>query len=108
MIIGEDKGEVINNIKKAIEQGEYNKKVELGDPKLNSEEKNKIINKYLENRSRTSFKIKTKIAKNTISILTGILHKDTEIVGINNIKNIIGSGIITSNHFNPLDNLGRK
>ena len=46
MIIGENKREVIKNIKKAIEQGEYNKKVELGDPQLNPEEKNRIIKGY--------------------------------------------------------------
>ena len=105
MIIGENKGEVINNIKKAVERGEYNAKVELGDPKLTLEEKNKIIYKYLENKNKASFKLKTKIAKGSIAILTNTLQKDTEIVGIENIKDITGGGIVTSNHFNPLDNL---
>ncbi len=105
MVIGKNKGEVINNIKMQAKQGEYNKKVELGDPKLTSEEKNKIINKYLENRNKISFKLKTKIAKITISILTSIMHKDTKIVGLENIKDLETGGIITSNHFNPLDSL---
>ena len=105
MVIGKNKWEVINNIKMQAKQGEYNKKVELGDPKLTSEEKNKIINKYLENRNKISFKLKTKIAKITISILTSIMHKDTKIVGLENIKDLETGGIITSNHFNPLDSL---
>ena len=105
MVIGKNKGKVINNIQMQVKQGEYNKKVELGDPKLTSEEKNKIINKYLENRNKISFKLKTKIAKITISILTSIMHKDTKIVGLENIKDLETGGIITSNHFNPLDSL---
>lgn len=105
MILGNNKVEVIKNIEKLAKTGELNKKVEVNDPKLTIEEKNRIINNYLKNRNKKSFKIKTKVAKSTISILTKILHKDTEIMGIENIKDINGSSIITSNHFNPLDNL---
>jgi len=105
MIIGDSKLEVIKNIENAIYAGEFNKKVEMNDPKLTSEEKNRIVKKYLDNREKISFKLKTKVAKSTISILTKILHKDTIIVGVENIKALNGSAIITSNHFNPLDNL---
>ena len=105
MIIGDNKLEVIKNIEKAVKNGELNKKVEVNDPKLTQDEKNKIINNYLQNRNKKSFKIKTKLAKTAISIATKILHKDTEILGIENIKDINGSAIITSNHFNPLDTL---
>ena len=105
MIIGENKENVIENIKNAIKQGEYNKKVEINDPNLTIEEKKKIINQYLENIDKPSFKIKTKIAKNIIFILIDMLFKDIEIVGIENIKEVNSGGIITSNHFNPLDNL---
>lgn len=105
MIIGEDKGKVIENIKEATEQGKYNKKVEINDPKLTKDEREKTIRKYLKNKDKVSFKIKTEIAESVISVLTKILNKDTEIVGIENVKGINGSAIVTSNHFNPLDNL---
>ena len=105
MIIGEEKGKVIENIKEATEQGKYNKKVEINDPKLTKDEREKTIRKYLKNKDKVSFKIKTEIAESVISVLTKILNKDTEIVGIENVKGINGSAIVTSNHFNPLDNL---
>lgn len=105
MIIGDNKQETIKNIKRAIEQKDFNQKVEINDPKLTLEEKNKIVEKYLKSRNKFLFKIKTRIAKITIFILTKILEKDTKIIGKENLKHINGGAIITSNHFNPLDNL---
>lgn len=105
MIVGENKKEVIKNIEKAVDKKEFNQKVEISDPKLTSEEKSKIVKRYLKNRNKLTFKTKTKIAKSTISFLTKVLEKDTQIVGEENIKDIKGGAIITSNHFNPLDNL---
>ncbi len=105
MIIGDNKDIVIKNIENAAREGRLNDKVEVNDPSLNQEEKKDIINKYLQNREKQIFKTKTKIAKTVISILTDILHKDTEIIGLENIKDINTGAIVTSNHFNPLDNL---
>lgn len=105
MIIGDNKKEVIKNIEKAVDLQEFNQKVEVNDPQLTAEEKNKIVKRYLKNRNKLTFKTKTKIAKSTIALLTNILEKDTKIVGEENIRNIKGGAIITSNHFNPLDNL---
>ncbi len=105
MIIGASKDKVIENIKRAVENGEYNKKVELGDPNLTKEQEDEITKKYIENQNKISYKIKTKIARTIISIATKIQNKETKIIGIENIKNIDTGAIITSNHFNPLDNL---
>ncbi len=105
MIIGDNKKEVIKNIEKAVDLQEFNQKVEVNDPQLTAEEKNKIVKRYLKNRNKLTFKTKTKIAKSTIALLTSILEKDTKIVGEENIRDIKGGAIITSNHFNPLDNL---
>lgn len=105
MIIGDNKKEVIKNIEKAVDLQEFNQKVEVNDPQLTAEEKNKIVKRYLKNRNKLTFKTKTKIAKSTIALLTNILEKDTKIVGEENIRDIKGGAIITSNHFNPLDNL---
>ena len=46
MIIGGSKKEVINNIKKNIENNELNKKVEIGDPHLSEEEIQKYIDAF--------------------------------------------------------------
>ena len=48
MIIGNNKREVINNIKIAADNKEFNKKVEVNDPKLSTEQKIKIIENYFQ------------------------------------------------------------
>lgn len=103
MVIGGSKVEVIENIKRAIEKNEFNKKVEIGDPNLTPEQKQEIIARYIENKGKLSYKIKNNIARLIIDVVTNIQNKETEIVGIENIKDIKTGAIITSNHFNPLD-----
>ena len=104
MIIGDNKARVIDNIKKAIENGEYNKKVEVGDPSLTAKEQEEIIKKYMAKQEKLGYKINSKIANVILSAATDMQNKETEFVGIENIKDITGGAIITSNHFNPLDN----
>ena len=104
-MIGVSKDKVISNIKKATENGEYNKKVEIEDPNLTQKQEEQIIKTYINNQGKILYKIKTKIARIIISVATKIINKETKIVGIENIKDINTGAIITSNHFNPLDNL---
>lgn len=104
-MIGDNKDKVIYNIQKAVKEKDFNRKVEIGDPNLTIEQEEQIIKKYMENQNKISYKIKTKFARLIISIGTKVIHNETEIIGIDNIKNIDTGAIITSNHFNPLDNL---
>lgn len=104
MIIGSNKEVVIDNIKKAIQDGELNRKVEVNDPKLTSEEQQEIIKSYIESQGTISYKIKNKIARRIVKLATKMLNKETEIIGLENAKNIKTGAIITSNHFNPIDN----
>lgn len=104
-MIGISKDDVISNIKNATENGEFNKKVEIGDPSLTQKQEEQIIEKYIKNQDKISYKIKTKIARIIIFWGTKIINKETKIEGIENIKDIKTGAIITSNHFNPLDNL---
>ena len=117
MIIGENKGIVIANMKKAINKKEYNKKVEVDDPNLTAKEQEELIEKYIKKQNKLSYKINNEIANVILSSVTNMQNKYTKIVGIENIKDINTGAIITSNHFNPLDNtiiqklvrmLGRK
>lgn len=103
MIIGDNKDKVIENIRKAIIDGDLNRKVEVDDPNLTSEEEEEIIKEYLEDHKKISYKSKNEIARGIIAVATKALHKDTEIVGLENVENIKTGAIITSNHFNPLD-----
>lgn len=104
MIIGDNKREVINNIKIAADNKEFNKKVEVNDPKLSTEQKRKIIEKYLKTRNGLGYKFNNEIARLVVDFVTWSQNKDTEIVGLENIENLNSGAIITSNHFNPIDN----
>lgn len=105
MIIGNNKDLVIENIKKRVEEKEFNAKVEVDDPKLSANERNKLINDYLKNRETMSYKAKNMIAKGIINCVSWSQNRETEILGLENIQDIDNGAIITSNHFNPLDNL---
>ena len=104
MFIGDNKEKVIENIKKAVQNGEYNKKVELNDPNLTAKEQEEIIRKYIEKQDKLTYKINNKIANIILTTVTNMQNRDTKIIGLENIKYIDGGAIITSNHFNPLDN----
>lgn len=104
MIIGDDKDKVIENIKKAVIKGEFNKKVEINDPNLTEKQQEELIKNYIEKQNKISYKIGNKVANIILSFVTNMQNKETKIVGIENIEDIDTGAIITSNHFNPLDN----
>lgn len=104
MIIGGDKEKVIENIKDAVENDELNSKVEVNDPKLTSEQKQRVIKNYLRRKKKIYYKLNNRIARGIIRMVTWMENRDTEIIGLENVKDIKTGAIITSNHFNPLDN----
>ncbi len=106
MIIGGSKKEVIKNIKQNILDNELNKKVEVNDPKLSDEEINKSLNRFFGIRKHSAiYFLESRVAYFFIDILSLKLNKTIQIEGIENIKDINNGAIITSNHFNPLDNM---
>lgn len=105
MIIGGSKKEVINNIKKNIENNELNKKVEIGDPNLSEDEIQKYINDFFKNKKKLSYFFKNKIANKTVKKISKELYPDIKINGLEklDLADLSNGAIITSNHFNPLD-----
>ena len=105
MIIGGSKKEVINNIKKNIENNELNKKVEIGDPNLSDDEIQKYIDDFYKNKKKLSYFVKNKIANKTVKKISKELYPDIKINGLERLDlvDISNGAIITSNHFNPLD-----
>ena len=105
MIIGGSKKEVINNIKKNIENNELNKKVEIGDPNLPEDEIQKYINDFYKNKKKLSYFFKNKIANKTVKKISKELYPDIKINGLEklDLADLSNGAIITSNHFNPLD-----
>lgn len=103
MIIGNNKNVVVNNIKNATENEEYNSKVEINDPSMTSSEKRELLDKYLANKDTISYKAKTEFARMIVGVATWMANKDTVIEGLENVKDIKNGAIITNNHFNPID-----
>ncbi len=103
MIIGGNRQAVIENIRKAAEEGDFHRKVELNDPVLTKEETDSIIKRYLEKHDTSLFRFKSFLARKTANIFTWYLNRDTEIVGLEGID-MPESYIITSNHFSQLEN----
>ena len=95
---------VIENIKFAVEEGNFNKKVEEGDPVLTDEQRTEIIGKFDNLKEKLQNKTKAYLARNIVDIITEKINMDTEIIGLEKIKDIDGGAIITSNHFSKVDN----
>lgn len=104
MIIGDNREAVIENIKVAAENGDFHSKVEINDPNLTPEQSKAILDRYVQNRRKTSFKAKTLLARQAANLLTFALNRNSEITGIENALSIKGGAIVTSNHFSPVEN----
>lgn len=98
----EERRVVIENIKSCILSGNMNAKVELGDPQLTLQQKKALVEKNTDHNA-IKYRIGNFFARRIANIGTRIVNKSTEIIGIEKFLNIQG-GIITSNHFNPLEN----
>lgn len=99
-----DRLEVIDNIEKNILENRFNDKVEISDPILTEEERQKLILKFDSLKKKWMNKFKAVVARTIVDKLTLDINKNTEIIGIENIKNIETGAIITCNHFSQEDN----
>lgn len=108
MIIGKNKELVIENIKKNVMEGKFNEKVEVDDPDLTLEEQQKIIKRFLRVRRRISYLWKNIISRGIVDNAARIINKRTEYEGLEKIKDIEGGAVVTSNHFNPIENTAVK
>lgn len=106
MIIGGDKSAVIENIRKNIKDGEFNKKAELDDPVLSDEDAEKAIEKYSKYRNnKLWYFLKSRPVFVMEDIVTLMHKKHIKVVGWENLEKIKKGAIITNNHFNPLDSI---
>ena len=94
---------VIENIKKNLEDGNLNLKVEIGDPKIDEDFINDKVYNYDIFKKSPINKIKNIFARRIINNYVSMFNKETEIIGLENIENIDTGAIITSNHFSPKD-----
>lgn len=100
----EERLKVVENIKIAIEEKDFHRKVELYDPVLTREEKDAIVRNFTKKRHTLSYKIKSSVARLIANTATSVIGKNTEIVGLDNAVSVKSGAIITSNHFSPTEN----
>ncbi|MDO4556867.1 MAG: lysophospholipid acyltransferase family protein [Lachnospiraceae bacterium] len=95
---------VIENIKEAVKNGNFNSKVEVGDPVLTDKKRQLVLDHYLKVRKKLPFKTRNLIAGRVVDVLTWKYNHNTLIEGLENIKDVKGGAFITANHFNPVEN----
>ena len=99
----EERLSVIANIERAIKEGDSFRKVELSDPAITEEERKRVICSFDNLRRKRSSRLRAFFARKLAELLTKLLNKDTEIIGMENALSVKGGAIITSNHYNPTD-----
>ena len=104
MIIGKNKQQVIQNIEKAAKNEDFYAKVEIDDPELSVKMENRLLKKYLRTRKKIGYIIRNIVARAIVDTASRGINRTTEYEGLDNIKNIKSGAIVTSNHFNPVDN----
>ena len=104
MFIGGSKKAVVDNIARAVEAGQFYNKVEVDDPELTEAEKAALIRKFLKKRKTPAYDLANWGARCITDTVSRMENKSTEYVGLDHIRGITTGAIITSNHFNPLDN----
>ncbi len=106
MLIGGDKEQVVANMRAAAERGDLNCKVEVDDPDLSKEERENILQHFLDNYKTFGYRFCNVCARALTDTATRFLNRDTKIEGLENLAGVHGGVIVTSNHFSPLDNTG--
>ncbi|MGN1349670.1 MAG: 1-acyl-sn-glycerol-3-phosphate acyltransferase [Anaerovoracaceae bacterium] len=94
--------QVIENIRSCISAGQLNGKVEPGDPVLTQQQKKALVDKNIDHQ-RIRYRMGNLVARRMANTCTRMNRKSIEIAGMEKLQGIHG-GIITSNHFSPLDN----
>ncbi|RMC26005.1 MULTISPECIES: lysophospholipid acyltransferase family protein [unclassified Lactobacillus] len=109
MIIGDNREQVIKNIKQAIARQDWDAKVEVDDPVLSLAKRQKLVKSFWEQQTHYKGKINNRIGHLVFSTLMHSLTSSTAFTGLENLTNLPqGGAIITVNHFNQIDSLPIK
>ncbi|MCD7863868.1 MAG: 1-acyl-sn-glycerol-3-phosphate acyltransferase [Lachnospiraceae bacterium] len=104
MIFGGNKAAVVENIKTNLDSGNYNNKTEVGDPNITSQEKTELALRYARNRGTVGYWMKNCLAMTFLYFFDLFINRSTKVEGMENLSQVQGGAIVTSNHFNQLDN----
>lgn len=104
MIIGGMKQQVVANIERDAAAGQFNAKVEVADPTLTKDQQQDLLRQYLARRDTLTYRMNNHVSRRVANLATRYFNRRTEIHGLENLQGVTGGAIVTSNHFNPLDN----
>ncbi len=104
MIIGKNKQAVIKNIQKAAGEEQFHQKVEIDDPDLSAAEEKRILKRFPNRSHAMDYRLKNKAARGIVDAVTWGVNRKTEFTGLEYLRQIRTGAVVTSNHFNPLDN----
>ncbi|BDR59817.1 lysophospholipid acyltransferase family protein [Lactobacillus xylocopicola] len=109
MIIGANREQVIKNIKAAVERGDWNAKVEVGDPELSLDERKELVEAFWQDQASLKGKVNDRIGHLFFAALMRFFTATTKFTGVENLADLPrGGAIITANHFNQFDSLPIK
>ena len=103
----------IENIRRNVAAGEFNRKAEPGDPQLDAEQLDTLLRANVGSRKRLPYRLRNFAARVIAGVFSRIYNRGTRFEGLEKIRSIKGPAIITSNHFDFLDctvmhELGRR
>lgn len=99
----EERLAVVENIRRAVTEGDSFRQVELHDPVVTVEMiKKRIIPFDLERKSPIN-KLRSAVAVAIAKKISAKVNAQTEIVGIENYLKVEGAAFVTCNHFSPTD-----
>ncbi len=104
MILGGNRGEVIENIKAAASEGRWHDKVEVNDADMTHAQKLEVADKFMEKYGGLSYKVKNWTARAVTLVASRAINRDTVFEGLENLDGLKGGAVVTSNHFNQLEN----
>lgn len=100
-----ERAAVIENIARAVEDGDLFRKVEMGDPTVTPDDVKRVIVPFDNLRRKPWNKLLSAVARRIAESETKKRRDTIQLLGVENALGIEGGAIITSNHFNYMDNI---
>ena len=101
--LSKERQQVVENIKEALAEGNTFAKVELHDPVLTDEDIKRVVLPFDNERRGLLAHARAFFARKLAEKLTVKVNANTTVYGVENLADVKGGAIVTSNHYNPTD-----
>lgn len=89
MIIGNNREQVIQNIKTAANNRDFTAKVEVGDPVMSLQQRTALVDNFWKNQATLSSKLNNEVGKILLDTLAKTISASTEIKGLKYLKDLL-------------------